>query len=137
MRLLNGVIYVTMWIMRILVQEYIRDDESSPYRKWFDDLDVQAAVKVTTALARLELGNTSNVKWFEGIGEYRIDWGPGYRIYLAKDGETLVILFGGGTKKQQRLDIGRAKVLHDEYKLRKKMALAGNKRSTKLTKGYR
>ena len=123
--------------MRIQVEEYIREDESSPYRKWFDDLDVHAAVKVTTALARMELGNTSNVKWFEGIAEYRIDWGPGYRIYLAKDGDALVILFGGGTKKQQRLDIGRAKVLHEEYKLRKKMALSGNKRSAKLTKRNR
>lgn len=53
----------------------------------------------------VELGNTSNVKWFRGIGECRIDWGPGYRIYLAKDGETLVILFGGGTKKGQQADI--------------------------------
>ena len=123
--------------MRIQVEEYIREDESSSYRKWFDDLDVHAAVKVTTALARMELGNTSNVKWFEGIAEYRIDWGPGYRIYLAKDGDALVILFGGGTKKQQRLDIGRAKVLHEEYKLRKKMALSGNKRSAKLTKRNR
>ena len=44
------------------------------------------------------MGNTSAIKWFEGIGEYRIDWGPGYRIYLAKDGESLIVLFGGGTE---------------------------------------
>jgi DNA-binding phage protein len=48
----------------------------------------------------MELGNTSNVKWFAGIGEYVIDWGPGYRIYLAKDGESLIVLFGGGTKRR-------------------------------------
>jgi putative addiction module killer protein len=41
------------------------------------------------------------VKWFDGIGEYRIDWGPGYRIYLAQDGADLIILYGGGTKKRQ------------------------------------
>jgi putative component of toxin-antitoxin plasmid stabilization module len=35
-------------------------------------------------------GNTSNVKWFAGIGEYVVDWDPGYRIYLAKDGESLI-----------------------------------------------
>jgi putative addiction module killer protein len=45
------------------------------------------------------MGNTSSVKWFSGIGEYRIDWGPGYRIYLAKAGDDLIILLGGGTKK--------------------------------------
>ena len=108
--------------MKIRVEEYLREDESSPYRKWFDDLETNAAAKVATALVRLEMGNTSNVKWFDGIGEVRIDWGPGYRIYLAKDGETLVILFGGGTKKSQKRDIEKAKALHAEYKQRKKAA---------------
>jgi putative addiction module killer protein len=61
-------------------------------------------------------------KWFSGIGEYRIDWGPGYRIYLAKDGDDLIILFGGGTKKSQRGDIERARVMWAEYKLRKNAA---------------
>jgi putative addiction module killer protein len=65
-------------------------------------LDAQAAAKVVTAKLRLELGNTASVKWFGGIGEYVIDWGPGYRIYLAPDGEALIILFGGGTKRGQQ-----------------------------------
>ena len=59
--------------MKIRVEEYIRPDGSSPYRDWFDGLDAQAAAKVTTAKLRLELGNTSNVKWFAGIGECIID----------------------------------------------------------------
>jgi putative component of toxin-antitoxin plasmid stabilization module len=58
--------------MKIRVEEYIRPDGSSPYRDWFDGLDAQAAAKVTTAKLRMELGNTSNVKWFSGIGEYVI-----------------------------------------------------------------
>jgi putative addiction module killer protein len=101
----------------------MRPDGSSPYADWFDGLDAQAAARVTTAKLRLELGNTSNVKWFAGIGEYIIDWGPGYRIYLAKDGDTLIVLivlFGGGTKRRQQADIARAKALHAEYKARKK-----------------
>lgn len=85
--------------MKIKLEEYILEDGVSPYKAWFDGLDAQAAAKVTVAKMRLELGNTSNVNWFRGIGEYKIDWGPGYRIYLAKDGEALIILFGGGTKK--------------------------------------
>ena len=112
----------------IRVEEYIREDDSNPYRVWFDDLDVQAAAKVATALVRLGIGNTSNVKWITGIGETRIDWGPGYRIYLAKDGEALIILFGGGTKKSQQADISQAKSLHQEYKLRKKMIAATKKK---------
>jgi len=56
--------------------EYIREDESNPYREWFDGLDAQAAAKVATAALRLEMGNTSRVKWIGAIGEYRIDWDP-------------------------------------------------------------
>ena len=102
------------------VEEYLKEDGSSPYQEWFDKLDAQAAAKVTVAKFRLELGNTSNVKWFEGIGEYKIDWGPGYRIYLAQDGKQFIVLFGGGTKKNQQSDISRAKELYQEYKKRKK-----------------
>lgn len=101
------------------VQEYIREDGTNPYKKWFDDLDVIAAAKVTVAKSRLELGNTSNIKWLGGMGEYKIDWEPGYRIYLAQEGKQLIILFGGGTKKSQQSDIESAKELHQEYKKRK------------------
>ena len=106
--------------MTIRVEEYLREDGSNPYKAWFDGLDPRAAAKVTTAKLRLELGNTSSVKWFDGMGEYVIDWGPGYRLYLAKDGETLIVLFGGGTKRGQQRDIDRAKAMFAEYKSRKR-----------------
>jgi len=105
--------------MAISVVEYVREDGSNPYKRWFDSLGRPAATKVATAALRLELGATSNIKWIGGIGEYRIDWGPGYRIYLAQDGETLIVLFGGGTKQRQQADINRAKALFAEYKARK------------------
>jgi putative addiction module killer protein len=108
--------------MSIRVDEYIRDDGSSPFQRWFDSLDAQAAAKVTTARGRLELGLTSSIKWFGGIGEYRIDSGPGYRMYLAQDGKKFIILFGGGTKQRQQADIAQAQALHLEYKARKKTA---------------
>ena len=60
--------------MNVRVEEYICQDGSSPYANWFDTLDAQAAAKVVTAKLQMELGNTSNVKWFSGIGEYVIDW---------------------------------------------------------------
>jgi putative addiction module killer protein len=106
----------------LTVVEYVREDGSSPYRLWFDSLHVQAAAKVATAVERLELGNTSRVKWIGTIGECRIDWGPGYRIYLAMDGNTLIVLLGGGTKQRQQADIERAKANWAEYKLRKAAA---------------
>ena len=101
------------------VEEYIAENGSIPYRDWFDELHVQAAAKVATAVLRMEMGNTSSVKWFDGIGEYRIDWGPGYRIYLTRDGDKLILLFTGGTKASQKGDIKRAKQLNDEYRARK------------------
>jgi putative addiction module killer protein len=105
--------------MALAVAEYVREDGSKPFQSWFDSLPAQAAAKVVVARARLEMGNTSAIKWIGVIGEYRIDWGPGYRIYLASDGEDLVILLGGGTKRRQQADIERAKILWTEYKVRK------------------
>ena len=56
--------------MTLRVEEYVRADGSVPYRTWFESLDPQAGAKVTVAKVRLSMGNTSSVKWFEGIGEY-------------------------------------------------------------------
>lgn len=104
---------------RLSVVEYVRADGSSPYRAWFDSLPTQAAAKIATAVTRLETGNTSQLKRIGGIAEYRIDWGPGYRIYLAQDGDALIVLLGGGTKQRQQTDIERAKTVWAEYRARK------------------
>lgn len=106
--------------MAIRIEEYLREDGSNPYKRWFDSLDARAAAKVTTAKLRMELGNTSNIKWFDGMGEYVIDWGPGYRIYLVKDGDALIVLLGGGIKRGQQRDIDQARALLAEYKARKR-----------------
>jgi putative addiction module killer protein len=105
----------------IEVKAYLCSDGSSPFRDWFNRLDALAVDKVTTYVERIRNGNTSNLKSVgSGVHECRIDWGPGYRIYLGKDGENLVILLGGGTKRRQQDDIDRAKLLWQEYKTRKK-----------------
>ena len=97
--------------MSIDVQEYLEENGASPYGEWFESLKPDAAAKITISKIRISEGKTSNIKWFDGIGEYKIDWGPGYRIYLAKDGDKLIILLGGGTKKSQQKDIEKAKEL--------------------------
>ena len=77
------------------IKEFVREG-SSPFGSWFNDLDFTAASKVTTALYRLQYGNFSNVQAVGGgVSEYRIDFGPGYRIYFGQDGNTLVILLTG------------------------------------------
>lgn len=107
------------------ILELLLEDGTSPYEDWFLSLDPIAAAKIAVAKLRLQQGNTSNIKWFDGIGEYKVDWGPGYRIYLAKDGRRTIVLIGGGTKKGQQRDIERAIDLWKDYKRRK---LAENKR---------
>lgn len=105
--------------MNFKVEEYVRGDGSSPYEEWFMGLDTFAAAKITIVKLKLEQGNLSNVKWFSGIGEFRLDWGPGYRVYIGKDGDKLIILLGGGTKKGQQKDIQKAEAMWKEYKDRK------------------
>jgi putative addiction module killer protein len=102
------------------VVEYLEPGGASPFAAWFAGLDSIAAAKIHTALLRMELGNFSNVKAVGGgVAEYRIDFGPGYRIYFGQEGNTLVILLGGGTKKGQSADIFRAQRRWHEYKSRK------------------
>lgn len=111
--------------MSFKVKELLLSEGDSPFARWFNGLDALAAAKVRVAVARMEQGNLSNVEWFRGIGEYKIDWGPGLRIYLAKDGLKLIILIGGGTKKRQQQDIDQAVALWDEYKRRKTLTQKG------------
>jgi putative addiction module killer protein len=95
--------------------------DGSPFADWFAHLDTKAAAKVATSLIRLAGGNFSNVKGVgSGVFEYRIDSGPGYRVYFGKDGDRLVILLGGGTKKRQHYDINAALANWQDYKRRKK-----------------
>src|SRR5579863_2626845 len=102
------------------VREFVDTEGRSPFTAWFDSLNAEAAAKVTTAVTRISLGNFSNVESVgSGVFEYKLDFGPGYRIYFGKDGETLVILLGGGTKKRQQGDISAAIDAWQDYKRRK------------------
>ena len=102
------------------IREYIDPKGRNPYSAWFVRLNPQAAAKVATALTRLAGGNFSSVKGVgSGLFEYRIDFGPGYRVYFGKDGDRLVIVVGGGTKKSQQQDISAATAHWRDYKRRK------------------
>jgi putative addiction module killer protein len=84
-------------------------------------LEAVARAKVTRAIVRLEQGNFSSVKSVgEGVFEYRIDFGPGYRVYFGQDGPKLVILLAGGTKKRQERDIDAAHGYWRDYKKRRR-----------------
>ena len=75
------------------IRYYVAGDGRSPFENWFTGLNAAAGAKVAVALARLEQGNLSNVKPVgDGVLEYRLDWGPGYRVYFGRDGSASVIL---------------------------------------------
>jgi putative addiction module killer protein len=103
------------------VLEYLDRQGESPFAAWVDDLDPVAAAKVATAMTRLSLGNMSNVKGAgAGVFETKIDFGPGYRVYFGKDGESIVILLAGETKQRQQEDIAAAHKRWQDYKDQKK-----------------
>src|ERR1700751_5644889 len=93
---------------------YVAAGGGQPFAEWFAELGPVSRARVTRALARLEQGNFSSVKSVgEGVLEYRIDFGPGYRVYFGRDGDALVILLTGGTKKRQQRDVEAA---HDYWR---------------------
>jgi len=103
------------------IREYVDARGNVPYRDWLVRLDAAVRVRVITVLLRMENGNFSAAKSVgSGVSEVRLDFGPGYRVYFGRDGEQLVILLGGGTKKRQQADIEAAHGLWAEYKRRKR-----------------
>jgi putative addiction module killer protein len=99
------------------IVEYVTQAGVSPFASWRKKLDATTRARVTVAVLRLEAGNFSAAKGVgAGVFELRLDFGPGYRVYFGKDGEQLVILLGGGTKKRQQGDIEAARARWQQYK---------------------
>jgi putative addiction module killer protein len=103
------------------VVQYVTETGDCPFADWFASLPSGAALKVRTAVARMEAGNLGDAKSVGGgVMERRVDWGPGYRLYFGREGDTVVILLLGGTKKRQGNDITRARACWTAYRSRRK-----------------
>jgi putative addiction module killer protein len=103
------------------IRYYVAADGRQPFAEWFAELESVARAKVTRGIVRLEQGNFSSVKSVgAGVFEYRIDFGPGYRVYFGQDDPALVILLTGGTKKRQQRDIDAAHGYWQDYKQAKR-----------------
>ena len=85
----------------------------SPFAEWFDRLDAVTADRVDRYIRRLGSANFGVAK---GVSELRLDFGSGYRVYFGRDGKTLIILLGGGSKRRQGADIAAAIARWKHYK---------------------
>ena len=88
----------------------------SPFAEWFDGLDAVTAARVDRYVRRLEAGNFGAAKSLrDGVFELRLDFGPGYRVYYGREGRTIIILLGGGSKRRQDADIAAALERWERY----------------------
>jgi len=103
----------------IEVVAYVDASGNTPFAKWFGGLDRLTAAKITTAISRIQDGNLSRLKGLGGgLSEYKLDFGPGYRLYLGRRGDRVVLLLCGGTKRRQQDDISRARAYLADYEER-------------------
>jgi putative addiction module killer protein len=90
------------------IREYVEAGRS-PFGEWFEDLDPVTAARVDRYLRRVEAGNFGAAKPLrEGVFELRMDFGPGHRVYYGREGKSVIILLGGGSKRRQDADIATA-----------------------------
>ncbi|MBI1921191.1 MAG: type II toxin-antitoxin system RelE/ParE family toxin [Geobacter sp.] len=90
---------------------YLDENGNAPFLGWLYSLrDKMAVYRIRARLDRVELGNFGTVKPVgDGVSELKIDHGPGYRVYFAMSGKTVVLLLIGGDKSSQQSDINTAK----------------------------
>ena len=86
--------------------------QTEVFRAWWHGLrDRRAQRKIADRIARIQGGLLGDLKQFDGLTEFRIDHGPGYRLYAVRRGDVLVILLCGGDKSSQDRDIGKARAM--------------------------
>lgn len=108
-------------LLVIEIREYIDHRGRSPFADWFDRLDGRVAIRVRLVVERIGAGHLSGIKAVGGgVLEYRMHTGPGYRIYFGRDGDALILLLGGGTKRCQSADIAAAQDRWAAYLRRKR-----------------
>ena len=113
------------------IRHYVTADGVDLFARWLEGLrDRQASARIKTRIDRVSLGNFGDVEPVgEAVSELRIDWGPGYRVYFARVGKTILLLLCGGDKRTQRRDIENAKTYFQDYQRRTQKARSG-KRAT-------
>lgn len=94
--------------------EVLRTEAFSDWIRSLKDLNARSRIEVR--ITRVEMGNLGDAKFFDGIGELRVDYGPGYRVYFVRRGDKIMLLLCGGDKSSQAKDIKTAKAMAEELK---------------------
>ncbi len=89
--------------------------KTDEFDAWLSGLkDMKAKVRFVARIRSAEAGKFGDCKFFDGIGEMRVDVGAGYRVYFVRRGEVVYLLLCGGDKSTQDADIKRAKRMAKE-----------------------
>ena len=104
------------------IRHYVAVPGRDPYQQWLDKLrDLKGRVVIQRRIDRLKAGNFGDRKFCEdGVWELRIDFGPGYRVYYTQEGETVILLLCGGSKRTQAADVKEAARYWRDYQRRQK-----------------
>ena len=107
----------------VRVVHYVSEDGTDSFDAWFRTQSPQVRARIQTRIDRMELGNFGDHRSVgAGVSGLRIAFGPGYRLYYGREGNTLVILLGGGTKARQAQDIATAQASWQAYKKERRHA---------------
>jgi len=103
--------------MKLAIREYVTPQGKNPFREWLKNLDMVVQARIQARVLRFESGNLGDHKSVGGgVWEARLDFGPGYRLYLGKDGVAVVLLLVGGDKRSQSKDIAAAKRCWQDFR---------------------
>ncbi len=104
------------------IVHYVTASGVDVYQEWLDGIrDVRTRVRIARSVDRVRQGNLGDHKFErDGVWEIRLDFGPGYRIYYSKTGDTVVLLLAGGDKSTQDKDLRTAVANLQDYKRRSK-----------------
>jgi putative addiction module killer protein len=107
-------------LISVEIRHYVTASGGDPYQQWLDGLkDVKGRVIIQRRIDRVANGNFGDCRFCrDGVWELRIDYGPGYRVYYAREGETGVLLLCGGSKRSQSADIKEAARYWLDYRRR-------------------
>lgn len=102
------------------IRHYLTASGKDPFQQWLDKLkDLKGRVAIQRRIDRLSAGNYGDHKFCQdGVWELRIDFGPGYRVYYAQEGKTIILLLCGGSKRTQAKDLKEAVRYWHDYQRR-------------------